>query len=110
MGSDGLWMVCEPRYIKAQVEGSIIMALGAATKHETTFKDGKAVEHNFDSYKMPRINDTPEIEVHVMDNDEKAGGVGEPGLPPFTPALTNAIFDLTGTRIRKLPFKLDGIA
>jgi isoquinoline 1-oxidoreductase beta subunit len=102
------WYV-NPDIIKAQVEGSIIMALGAATKHETTFKDGKAVEKNFNSYKMPRISDTPEIEVHVMDNDEKAGGVGEPGLPPFTPALTNAIFDLTGKRIRRLPFSLEEI-
>jgi isoquinoline 1-oxidoreductase beta subunit len=112
---DKVWAVIDcgwyvnPDIIKAQVEGSIIMALGAATKHETTFKDGKAVEKNFNSYKMPRISDTPEIEVHVMDNDEKAGGVGEPGLPPFTPALTNAIFDLTGKRIRRLPFSLEEI-
>ena len=55
---------------------------------------------------MPRIMDIPLVEVHVMDNDEAAGGVGEPGLPPFTPALTNAIYDLTGKRIRKLPFSL----
>jgi isoquinoline 1-oxidoreductase beta subunit len=112
---DKVWAVMDcgwyvnPDIIKAQVEGSIIMALGAGIKHETTFKDGKAVEKNFNSYKMPRISDTPEIEVHVMDNDEKAGGVGEPGLPPFTPALTNAIFDLTGKRIRRLPFSLDEI-
>jgi isoquinoline 1-oxidoreductase beta subunit len=112
---DKVWAVMDcgwyvnPDIIKAQVEGSIIMALGAAIKHETTFKDGKAVEKNFNSYKMPRISDTPEIEVHVMDNDEKAGGVGEPGLPPFTPALTNAIFDLTGKRIRRLPFSLEEI-
>jgi isoquinoline 1-oxidoreductase beta subunit len=102
------WYV-NPDIIKAQIEGSIIMALGAATKHETTFNDGKAVERNFDSYKMPRIQDTPEIEIYIMDNEEKAGGVGEPALPPFTPALTNAIFDLTGKRIRKLPFSLDAI-
>jgi isoquinoline 1-oxidoreductase subunit beta len=112
---DKVWAVMDcgwyvnPDIIKAQVEGSIVMALGAATKHATNFADGKAVEKNFDTYKMPRIADIPEIEVHVMDNEEKAGGVGEPGLPPFTPALTNAIFDLTGTRIRKLPFNLDTV-
>ena len=102
------WYV-NPDIIRAQVEGSIVMALGAATKHETLFKDGMAVHQNFDTYKMPRINEIPEIEVHVMDNDEDAGGVGEPGLPPFTPALTNAIFDLTGKRIRTLPFDLDSV-
>jgi len=99
------WYV-NPDIIKAQVEGSIIMALGAATIHETHFKDGKAVETNFHQYLMPRIKDIPPIEVYIMDNDEKPGGVGEPGLPPFSPALTNAIYDLTKTRIRKLPFDL----
>lgn len=102
------WYV-NPDIIKAQVEGSIVMALGAAITHETKFKEGKAVETNFHQYQMPRITDIPEIEVHIMDNEEKAGGVGEPGLPPFAPALTNAIFDLTGKRIRKLPFKLDEV-
>ena len=103
------WYV-NPDIIRAQVEGSIIMALGAATKHATTFEDGKAVEHNFDKYKMTRISDAPsDIEVHIMDNNERAGGVGEPGLPPFTAALTNAIFDLTGKRIRVLPFLLDEV-
>jgi isoquinoline 1-oxidoreductase beta subunit len=112
---DKVWAVMDcgwyvnPDIIRAQVEGSIIMALGAAIKHATHFEDGKAVEKNFNTYLMPRITDTPEIEVHVMDNEEKAGGVGEPGLPPFTPALTNAIFDLTGKRIRKLPFKLEEV-
>jgi isoquinoline 1-oxidoreductase beta subunit len=102
------WYV-NPDTIRQQVEGCIIMALGAATKHETHFEDGKAVEKNFDTYKMPRIQDIPEIEVHIVDNDEKAGGVGEPGLPPFAPALCNAIFDLTGKRIRKLPFVLEQV-
>ncbi|MVM35367.1 molybdopterin-dependent oxidoreductase [Spirosoma sp. HMF4905] len=102
------WYV-NPDIIRAQVEGSIIMGLGAAIKHATTFKDGKAVEQNFNTYEMPRMTDTPEIEVHIMENDEKAGGVGEPGLPPFAPALCNAIFDLTGKRIRTLPFKLEDV-
>jgi isoquinoline 1-oxidoreductase beta subunit len=112
---DKVWAVMDcgwyvnPDIIKAQVEGSIVMALGAATKHATHFADGLAVEKNFNTYLMPRINEIPEIEVHVMENEEKAGGVGEPGLPPFTPALTNAIFDLTGKRIRVLPFNLDEV-
>lgn len=112
---DKVWAVMDcgwyvnPDIIRAQVEGSIVMALGAAVKHETHFANGMAVETNFDKYKMPGIVDTPEIEVHVVDNDERAGGVGEPGLPPFTPALCNAIFDLTGKRLRKLPFKLEEV-
>ncbi|TRX03356.1 molybdopterin cofactor-binding domain-containing protein [Flavobacterium gawalongense] len=109
---DQVWAVIDcgwyvnPDIIKAQVEGSIVMALGAATIHEITFKEGKTVQNNFNNYKMPRISDIPPIEVHIMENDSDAGGVGEPGLPPFAPALTNAIFDLTGKRIRKLPFEL----
>lgn len=102
------WYV-NPDIIRAQVEGSIVMAYGAAAVHETHFNDGKAVETNFHLYKMPRITDIPEIEVHIMENDEKPGGVGEPGLPPFAPAFCNAIFDLTGKRIRKLPFKIEEI-
>ncbi|QMW00593.1 xanthine dehydrogenase family protein molybdopterin-binding subunit [Spirosoma foliorum] len=102
------WYV-NPDIIRAQVEGSIIMGLGAAIKHATTFKDGKAVHQNFNTYEMPRITDTPYIEVHIMENDEPAGGVGEPGLPPFAPALCNAIFDLTGKRIRMLPFNLEDV-
>jgi isoquinoline 1-oxidoreductase beta subunit len=102
------WYV-NPDIIRAQVEGSIVMAYGAAAVHETHFQDGKAVETNFHQYRMPRISDVPKIEVHIMENDEKPGGVGEPGLPPFAPALCNAIFDLTGKRIRKLPFNLNEV-
>jgi isoquinoline 1-oxidoreductase beta subunit len=109
---DRVWAVMDcgwyvnPDTIQAQVEGSIVMALGAATMHEITFEDGLTVQKNFYAYPMPRIYDIPPIEVYIMDNDADAGGVGEPGLPAFAPALTNAIFDLTGKRIRKLPFDL----
>jgi isoquinoline 1-oxidoreductase subunit beta len=102
------WYV-NPDIIRAQVEGSIVMALGAAVNHSTHFKEGKAVEKNFNAYAMPRINEIPEIEVHIMENDEKPGGVGEPALPAFAPALCNAIFDITGKRVRKLPFKLEEV-
>lgn len=102
------WYV-NPNIIQAQVEGSIVMALGAAIKHATHFKEGMAVEKNFSTYAMPRISEIPEIEVHIMENNEKPGGVGEPALPAFAPALCNAIFDLTGKRIRRLPFKLEEV-
>ena len=109
---DQVWAVIDcgwyvnPDTIKAQVEGAIVMALGAATMHEITFRDGMTGQKNFYEYKMPRIPDIPPTEVHIMENDFDAGGVGEPGLPPFAPALTNAIYDLTGQRIRKLPFDI----
>lgn len=112
---DKVWTVMDcgwyvnPDIIRAQVEGSIIMGLGAAITHETLFENGMAVQKNFTTYKMPRFNESPEIEVHIMDNEENAGGVGEPSLPPIAPALCNAIFDLTGKRIRKLPFNLSEV-
>ncbi len=112
---DKVWTVMDcgwyvnPDIIRAQVEGSIIMGIGAAVTHETLFDNGMAVQKNFNTYKMPRFTESPEIEVHIMDNEEKAGGVGEPALPPIAPALCNAIFDLTGKRMRKLPFNLNEV-
>lgn len=112
---DQVWAVIDcgwyvnPDTIKAQVEGAIVMGLGAATQHEITFKNGIPEHKNFYSYHLPRITEIPLIEVHIMENEADAGGVGEPGLPPFAPALTNAVFDLTGQRIRKLPFNLNTV-
>lgn len=83
------------------------MAIGAATKHSIHFENGRAIEKNFNNYKMPRITDTPKIEVHIIENEEKPGGIGEPGLPPLAPALANAIYDLTKNRFRKLPLTLE---
>lgn len=112
---DQVWAVVDcgwyvnPDIIHAQIEGAIVMGLGAATIHEITFKDGLVEQRNFYDYKMPRLTDIPPIEIHIMENDSDAGGIGEPGLPPFAPALTEAIFDLTGKRIRKLPFDMASI-
>ncbi|WP_316809520.1 molybdopterin cofactor-binding domain-containing protein [Pedobacter agri] len=112
---DQVWAVVDcgwyvnPDIIHAQIDGAIVMGLGAATIHEITFKDGLVEQRNFYDYKMPRLTDIPPIEIHIMENDSDAGGIGEPGLPPFAPALTEAIFDLTGKRIRKLPFDMASI-
>jgi isoquinoline 1-oxidoreductase beta subunit len=98
--------VVNPDNVKAQVEGAIIMALGAATKPGITLEAGKVVQSNFHDHPVARINEAPAIEVHILAEGGKIKGVGEPGLPPFAPALANAVFAATGKRIRKLPFDL----
>jgi isoquinoline 1-oxidoreductase beta subunit len=101
--------VVNPDNVKNQVEGAIVMALGAATKPGITIKDGKCMQHNFYDNPMVRINEMPEIEVLIMAEGGKVKGVGEPGLPAFAPALANAIFSASGKRIRKMPFSLNGV-
>lgn len=95
-----------PDNVRAQTEGNIVMALSTAVKDAITFENGQAKQQNYNSYRPLRINETPEIEVHIIANDHAPSGVGEPGLPPVAPALCNAIFALTGKRIRTLPFSL----
>jgi isoquinoline 1-oxidoreductase beta subunit len=100
-------MTVSPDNVKAQTESNIVYGLTAAVKDGITFVNGKAEQSNFNNYKMIRINETPKMEIYIMENDEKPSGVGEPGLPPLAPALANAIFALTGKRLRTLPFKLE---
>ena len=99
-----------PDQVKAQTEGNIIFGLTAALKDAITFKNGAAQQDNFDSYRMLRMNEAPkDIQVHLIENNEAPGGVGEPGLPPIAPALGNAVFNLSGKRMRVLPFDLQTI-
>ncbi|GAB4191392.1 MAG: xanthine dehydrogenase family protein molybdopterin-binding subunit [Thermoflexibacter sp.] len=100
-------MTVSPDNVKAQTEGNIVMGLTAAVKDGITFVNGKVQQSNFHNYQMIRIQETPKMEIHIMENDEQPSGVGEPGLPPLAPALANAIFALTGKRIRTLPLKLE---
>jgi len=102
--------VVNPDNVRAQVEGAIVMALGAATKPGITLENGKVVQSNFYDNPLPRIYEIPEIEVHILTEGGKIKGVGEPGLPAFAPALANAIFAATGNRIRKMPFGLDKVS
>ena len=105
-----LGTVVNPDVVKAQMEGSVVMALTAATKSGITFENGQAKQTNFNNNPILRINEMPEIDVHILaEGGETIKGVGEPGLPPFAPALANAIFAATGKRIRKMPFDLDKI-
>jgi len=96
-------LAVNPDSLKAQMESSISFGLGAAMQSEITFKEGKVQQSNFHDYLVMRMSDMPKVEVHIVQSTEKMGGVGEPGLPPVAPAVTNAIFAATGKRIRQLP-------
>jgi isoquinoline 1-oxidoreductase beta subunit len=94
-----------PDQIRAQMEGGIVYALTAVLYGEITIDRGRVVQSNFHDYPMLRINEMPRVEVHVMETGDFIGGAGEPGVPPLAPAVTNALFALTGKRIRKLPIR-----
>jgi isoquinoline 1-oxidoreductase beta subunit len=96
-----------PGIIEAQIQGAAIFGLTAALYNELTFDQGRVQQRNFHDYPMLRINEAPEIEVHIVQNNEKSGGIGEPGVPCAAPAVTNAIFAATGKRIRKLPIRMN---
>jgi isoquinoline 1-oxidoreductase beta subunit len=95
--------VVHPDTARQQVEGAIVMGLGAALREEITIENGAVVQANFHDYPIFTLTETPEIEVHFVESEVAWGGLGEPGLPPVAPALCNALFVLTGKRIRALP-------
>lgn len=96
-------LAVNPDSLKAQMESSISFGLGAALFSEITFSEGQVQQSNFHDYQVLRMKDMPKVEVYIVQSTEKMGGVGEPGLPPVAPAVTNAIFAATGKRIRSLP-------
>ncbi|WP_336517842.1 xanthine dehydrogenase family protein molybdopterin-binding subunit [Pollutibacter soli] len=102
--------VVNPDTVKAQVEGAAVMALTAAIKGGITFENGQTVQSNFHDNPLVRINEMPDVSVTILaDGGEVIKGAGEPGLPPFAPALCNAVFAATGTRIRRLPFDINNV-
>jgi isoquinoline 1-oxidoreductase beta subunit len=97
----------DPGIIEAQMFSGAIFGLSAAMGQEITFKDGKVEQSNFHDFDAMRIHQAPAFEVAVLENYKKMGGVGEVGTPPAAPALANAIFALTGKRLRSMPFSHD---
>jgi len=89
----------------AQMEGAVVMGMSLALSTEITFRDGAVVNSNFHDYPVMRITDMPNVRVHIPDSDENPTGLGEPGVAPFAPALSNAVFAASGKRYRDLPFK-----
>ncbi len=116
MGEDGrpkvgkVWAVVDcgttvnPRNAEGQIAGGIIMGLSAAIGEQITLEKGAVVQSNFDNYPILKLANSPTaIDVHFIESGAKMGGIGEPGLPPAAPALANALFAVTGKRIRQLP-------
>ena len=95
-----------PDQVAAQMEGGIVYGLTAALHGEVPMADGAAHIGNFDSYPLLRLDAMPQVEVHIVASDAPPGGTGEPGVPPLAPALANALFALTGQRLRSLPLRL----
>ena len=98
------WAV-NPDTVEAQVESGIIFGLTAAMYGEISIENGRVAQNNFPDYEMVRMATSPEIDVHIVESGEALGGLGEPATPPIAAAVTNAIYILTGQRVRELPIK-----
>jgi isoquinoline 1-oxidoreductase subunit beta len=96
-----------PRGIEAQAQGSVIFGLTAALYGKIDLENGRPTQGNFDTYRLLRMNEAPEIDVAILDSGATITGMGEPAVPPIAPAVCNAIFALTGQRVRSLPIQLD---
>ena len=99
-------IVINPNMVKEQMEGGIVFALSAALGNEITFRDGRIEQSNFDDFPILRIGEMPNIEVHILENNRPPQGVGEMSGPPVLAAVANAVFALTGKRLRQIPFRL----
>ncbi len=95
--------VVNPDTVRAQIQSAVVFGITAALHGEITLKDGRVQQTNFDTYQMVRMNEAPAIEVHIVQNSEPPGGMGEAGTSAIVPAVANAIFAATGKRLRKLP-------
>jgi len=93
-----------PDGVRAQVEGGVVMGMSAALREQVRIEHGRAMNTNFDQYRLARISDAPErIDTIIIESGQTMGGVGEPPLPPIAPAIANALFALTGKPARRLP-------
>jgi len=95
--------IINPDPLIAQVEGCVVLGISSSMKEKIEFANGGVKSANFDDYHIARMSETPDVEVHIVKSKEKIGGVGEPPVTPIAPAIANALFSLTGARVRRLP-------
>lgn len=103
-------LAVNPEGVRAQMESGIAFGLGAALHSALNFKDGHVQESNYHDYQVLRLSEMPKVEAHIVPSSEKMGGAGEPGTAPIAPAVANAVFALTGQRLRELPLRLAAAA
>jgi isoquinoline 1-oxidoreductase beta subunit len=101
--------VVNPDTVRAQIESAIMFGITAALYGEITLKDGRVEQTNFDSYQILRMNEAPEVEMHIVQNSQPPGGMGEAGTSAIVPAVANAIFAATGKRLRKMPVNINDL-
>jgi isoquinoline 1-oxidoreductase beta subunit len=99
-------LIVNPSGAEQQVVGGLLDGVQAALRGEITVVAGRTRELNFGAYRLLRINEVPTVEVHFIDSPHPPTGLGEPGVSPVAPAIANAVFTLTGRRLRKLPLRL----
>ena len=99
-------MAVNPLAVEAQVQGSIAFGLGPTLVSALTLKDGQVQQGNFHQYQVLRMSEMPKVEVHIVRSKSKMGGIGEPATAPINAAVANAVFALTGQRLRSLPLSL----
>ncbi len=101
-----LGKMVNPNIVRQQLEGSIIYGLSAVLYGEITLRNGRVQQSNFHDYPVVRMPESPTIEMHLVDSNEKPGGIGEPGTALIAPTVANAVYALTGKRMRRLPLRL----
>jgi isoquinoline 1-oxidoreductase beta subunit len=97
-------LAINPDVVRAQMEGGVGFALSAALYGEIRIERGAVLESNFHDYKVLRMEEMPKVEVYIVPNRSEPTGAGEPGVPPLAPAVANAVYRLSGQRVRRLPF------
>jgi isoquinoline 1-oxidoreductase beta subunit len=103
-------LVINPDGVQQQIESAIVYGLSAALHGSITLENGQVLQSNFHDYAPLRYSEMPQVEVHIVESSETPTGIGEPGTPPIAPAVANAVFALTGKRLRRMPFDSETLA
>ena len=95
-----------PNIVDQQIESSLVYGLSSVLYDELTVEKGRVVQSNFHDYRVPRMNEMPEVVTHIFADGEAPGGIGEPVTALMAPTIANAVANITGKRLRRLPLRM----